>query len=117
MNIVTITLPPLRKLGQDILIIADHFLKIYNLEFKKRAKGFTESARKKLLEYPWPGNVRELSNCLERAMIFLENEYVDDTDLIISHPGQHQRTAEWTIPATGISLEEIERQLIVSAIE
>ncbi len=117
LNVVTLTLPPLRKLGKDILTIADHFLKIYNLEFKKRSKGFTEPAKKKLLEYSWPGNVRELSNCLERAMIFLENEWVDDTDLIISHLGQSQHTGEWTIPAAGISLEEVERQLIVSALE
>ena len=117
LNVVTLTLPPLRKLAKDIMIMADHFLKIYNLEFKKRSKGFTEPAKKKLLEYSWPGNVRELSNCLERAMIFLENESVDDTDLIISHLGQSQHTSEWSVPAAGISLEEVERQLIVSALE
>jgi transcriptional regulator with PAS, ATPase and Fis domain len=117
LNVVTLTLPPLRKLGKDILIIADHFLKIYNLEFKKRAKGFTEAAKKKLLAYSWPGNVRELSNCLERAMIFLENEWVDDTDLITSQLEQSQPTGEWIVPAAGISLQEVERQLIVSALE
>ena len=117
LNVVALTLPPLRKLGKDILMMADHFLKIYNMEFKKRARGFTEPAKKKLLEYSWPGNVRELSNCLERAMIFLENEWIDASDLVISNKELTRHPREWTIPAEGISLEDVERRLIVSALE
>ncbi|PXF59698.1 MAG: DNA-binding response regulator [Deltaproteobacteria bacterium] len=117
LNVVSLTLPPLRDLGEDILSIADHFLGIYNIEFKKQIKGFTGGARQALLGYSWPGNVRELSNCIERAMIFIEKEWIDEADLVIGHLGHTQNAQEWSVPHTGISLEEVERQLIISALK
>ena len=83
LNVVSITMPPLRASGEDLLIIADHFLKVFNVEFKKKVKGFTRLARHVLIGHSWPGNVRELSNCLERAMIFIKKDQIDDDDLII----------------------------------
>jgi DNA-binding NtrC family response regulator len=77
-------MPPLRELGDDILIIADHFVQLYSKEFKKQVKGFTESAEQVLLSHPWPGNVRELANCIERSMIFIDKERIDSKDLLIS---------------------------------
>ncbi|MCK5229023.1 MAG: sigma 54-interacting transcriptional regulator [Desulfobulbaceae bacterium] len=117
LNVVSLTLPPLCDLSEDILSIADHFLQIYNMEFKKQVKGFTEVARQALLNYSWPGNVRELSNCLERTMIFIEKEWIDAEDLVICHMEHTQNAREWSVPQTGISLEEVERQLIVSALK
>lgn len=118
LNVVSLTMPPLRDLGEDILIIADHFLRTYNMEFKKQVKGFTEVARQTLLSCPWPGNIRELSNCIERAMIFIEKEWIDEADLVVCHLKLKctQNAREWSVPQTGISLEEVERQLIVSAL-
>ena len=117
LDVVSIRLPPLRELGKDILIIADHLLTIFNIEFKKKIKGFTQSAKEALLAHTWPGNVRELSNCLERAMIFSENEQIDNPDLILSHPVHIKNGKEWEVPSTGILLEEIERELIISALK
>lgn len=119
LNVVSLTMPPLRDLGEDILIIADHFLRTYNMEFKKQVKGFTEVARQALLGCPWPGNVRELNNCIERAMIFIEKEWIDKADLVVCHLKLKctQNAREWSVPQTGISLEDVERQLIVSALE
>jgi transcriptional regulator with PAS, ATPase and Fis domain len=57
-------MPPLREMGEDILIISEFLLKLFNIEFKKAVKGFTDRARQILLSYPWPGNVRELSICI-----------------------------------------------------
>jgi transcriptional regulator with PAS, ATPase and Fis domain len=57
--------------------IAEHLLKRYNLEFKKRVKGFSTEARRGLLGHRWPGNVRELGNCIERAMIFAEKDQIE----------------------------------------
>ena len=84
LSVATLSLPPLRDLGNDILKIALHYVQVYNAEFKKRVQGFTESAEKALLSHSWPGNVRELANCIERAMIFVEREKIDSEDLIIS---------------------------------
>jgi transcriptional regulator with PAS, ATPase and Fis domain len=117
LNVVSLTLPPLRSLGEDVLLIAEHFLKIFNVEFKKKVKGFTSAAKSALLHYHWPGNVRELSNCLERAMIFVETEYVDEADLIITYPDDLKRPEAWIIPHNGISLEEVERKLMTSALK
>lgn len=83
LNVVTLSLPPLRDLGEDILKIALHFVRVYNTEFKKHIKGFTENAEKMLLSHSWPGNVRELANCIERAMIFIGKDKIDSSDLII----------------------------------
>jgi two-component system, NtrC family, response regulator AtoC len=119
LNVVTLTLPPLRTLGDDIATIAQHLLAVFNLEFKKKVQGFTPAAENKLLSYRWPGNVRELSNSIERAMIFVEGEEIDAPDLILSGIVQapSASTAEWEVPAEGIELETVERRLILSALE
>jgi two-component system response regulator HydG len=117
LNVVSLTLPPLRELADDVMLIAAHFLKVFNLEFKKRVKGFTSAAQKALLGHTWPGNVRELSNCLERAMIFIEKDRIDQADLVIGAPEQSSYGPEWAVPASGIALEEVERQLIISALQ
>jgi transcriptional regulator with PAS, ATPase and Fis domain len=116
LNVVSLLLPPLRELGEDVLIMADHFLKVFNMEFKKTVQGFTSSARKALLGYTWPGNVRELSNCLERAMIFVEKQWIDEADLVLGNPDQGPHGQEWAIPPKGIVLEDVERQFIISAL-
>ena len=116
LNVVSLTLPPLRDLADDIILIAAHFLKVFILEFKKKVKGFTPAAEKALLGYTWPGNVRELSNCLERAMIFIEKDWIDEVDLVIGAPEQSSYGQEWAVPASGIELEEVERQFIISAL-
>ena len=117
LNVAALDLPPLRELGQDILSIADHLLKLFSIEFKRRVEGFTPAARQKLVQYHWPGNVRELSNCIERAMIFLEHPQVDADDLTLQRPAKPSVGEAWQVPPTGLSLPEVERQLILSALE
>ncbi len=82
-NVVSVYLPPLREMGEDIILIAEHIVQEFNREFKKKVRGFTLEAKKKLLEYDWPGNVRELRNVIERAMIFVDKEYLDASDLVL----------------------------------
>lgn len=119
LNVVALTLPPLRTLGDDITTIAHHLLAVFNLEFKKRVKGFTPAAAEKLRGYRWPGNVRELSNSIERAMIFAQGDTLDAPDLILSGILQTPAAAEseWEVPAEGITLEAVERRLILSALK
>ena len=79
---VSIPLPPLRELGEDIMLIAERFVDLFNVQFNKRVKGFTTAARNALLAHGWPGNVRELSNCIERGMIFIDTSEIDRQDLV-----------------------------------
>jgi DNA-binding NtrC family response regulator len=66
---VPITIPPLRERGEDLLLLADHFLERFKREFHKPSLELTKGARTLLLTYAWPGNVRELQNAIERAAI------------------------------------------------
>ncbi len=117
LNVAALELPSLREMGSDVLLIADHLLKLFSIEFKRRVEGFTPAARKKMQRYHWPGNVRELSNCIERAMIFLEHSRVDAADLTL-HDDTAQSTEDaWQVPPTGLNLPEVERRLILSALE
>ena len=120
LNVVSVSLPPLREMKEDVITIATHLLKIFNIEFKKTVNGFSDDAKQAMLNYPWPGNVRELSNCLERAMIFIEKDRIDARDLTFFQAPSPQTAPahqNWTVPSNGIVLEDVERQLIISALE
>jgi len=69
LNVMQFRLPPLRERGEDILLLADHFLKHFRALMNKPARGFARAARQKLQAHHWPGNVRELRNVVERALI------------------------------------------------
>src|SRR5437867_3638201 len=69
LNVVQMRLPPLRERGQDILLLADHFLKVFGLSMNKPERSLSRGARTQLLNHQWPGNVRELRNVIERALI------------------------------------------------
>lgn len=73
-NVLPIVLPPLRERGDDVLLLADHFLNRYTRELRKDVRGFTDDVRRLLQEYPWLGNIRELENVVERAVILAEGE-------------------------------------------
>lgn len=82
-NVVSIELPPLRRMGRDALAIAVKVAQSYADEFGKSFEGFTAAAEEKLLAHDWPGNVRELRNVLERAMIFAKSPTLDAADLVL----------------------------------
>src|SRR5687768_15438474 len=69
LNVVQLCPPPLRERGADILLLAEHFLKVFNTSMGKHIRGIAPGARQKLLSHHWPGNVRELRNAMERAVI------------------------------------------------
>jgi DNA-binding NtrC family response regulator len=74
LKVVSINLPPLRERGDDILLLAEHFLELFNRKFKKHFRGFSGAVADLLIGYPWPGNVRELKNVLERAVLLDDGE-------------------------------------------
>jgi DNA-binding NtrC family response regulator len=81
LNVITISIPPLRERKEDIPLLVDYFLKKHRKVFKSRAAGVSEGALKLLTEYSWPGNVRELENTLVRAMILCGSEFIQPGDL------------------------------------
>ena len=74
---VPITIPPLRERGEDVLLLAEHFLARFRREFRKPGLELSEDARAKLRGYAWPGNVRELQNTIERASILADGDEID----------------------------------------
>jgi transcriptional regulator with PAS, ATPase and Fis domain len=118
LNVVTLTLPPLRELGDDVLALAENFIAIYNLDFKKKVAGLQAEAKKLLLTYHWPGNVRELRNVIERAMIFCDEPLLRPQDLSLPLPDTVKHApADFQLPPSGIQLEELEKSLLAQALQ
>jgi len=79
-NVISISLPPLRERGEDIPLLAAHFLELYGGRYRKPIKGFSGRAMKKMTEYGWPGNIRQLQNSVERAVIHTVGETAETVD-------------------------------------
>lgn len=83
LNVLPMTIPPLRQRPEDIPVLADHFLKRFNREIKKQIRGFTDGAMEELLTYAWPGNVRELENAVERAVVVCQGDLIRPSELVL----------------------------------
>jgi len=117
LNVLQVALPPLRARGGDIPALVGYFIDSYNTEFKKRVRGVTEDAMRRLQIYGWPGNIRELRNAVERAMLLGEaDELTAELFPVISGAGAHLTEAV-DLPPNGIDLEQLERSLVVQALE
>lgn len=81
LNVVKITVPPLRERGSDIELLSNVFLQQYRKAYKKKVKGFSPEAYESLCSYNWPGNVRELENKVKRAITMAEGKYITPQDL------------------------------------
>jgi transcriptional regulator with GAF, ATPase, and Fis domain len=81
LNVIPLHLPPLRQRGEDILLLADHFLRRFCTQKNREPLTFTPEARDLILTYPWPGNVRELENFMERLSILCEHDTIGVPDL------------------------------------
>jgi DNA-binding NtrC family response regulator len=81
LNVVPITLPPLRQRREDIPLLVEHFIAKYNREFVRKVKGFSAGATAALYQYDWPGNVRELENVIERAVALAQSETISLREL------------------------------------
>lgn len=81
LDVVRITLPPLRERKEDIPLLVNHFIRKYSQKFSKRIRGITKEALAALEKYSWPGNVRELENVIERAVVLEEGELITPSSL------------------------------------
>jgi DNA-binding NtrC family response regulator len=120
LNVVPITLPPLRQRRDDIPLLVEYFIAKYNREFNRSVKGFSAGATAALYQYDWPGNVRELENVIERAVALAQSETVSlrELPLDISVLGRDMME---DIQRAGLSLREargrFEKQYILSVME
>ena len=112
-NTIELAIPPLRERGNDILLLAEHFLALYSRKYKKAIHGLNREAGAKLMKYPWPGNVRELQHVLERAVILAEGAWLRPADFPL-YPAPRER-ADTTDDAGDLNLERLERKAIERA--
>jgi len=116
LQVMPIHLPPLRERRGDIALLASYFVDTYNREFKKKVRGISPEAISLLENYGWPGNIRELRNAIERAMLLIDREWIKPEDFTTLTRGVGA-PAQFQLPPDGINLEEVERQLVVQALE
>jgi DNA-binding NtrC family response regulator len=119
LNIIPITIPPLRSRRDDILPLVDYFTDKHSRASNRRIRGLTAAARNLFLNYAWPGNVRQLESAVERAILLCEGDEIDVEDLPVEIRQQDSPASNFSfkLPPEGISFEDLERSLIVQAME
>jgi len=127
LQVVPIYLPALRDRGQDILVLARHFIDYFNKECHKNVLGISKEAEQILLSHHWPGNVRELKNVIERAMILdIDNEILPEhlsPDILEGRPATSASSLTpvslegLVIPDSGLSIEDVENALVRKALD
>lgn len=126
LSAINIILPPLRERGNDVILLAEYFLKKFIKEYNVKKKKFTPDAYQKLLTYTWPGNVRELRNTIESAVlmsrgellkasdIHLKSSYTRDLSLI---PSPYKDKIILQFDISEFNMENIERAVIIEALK
>jgi DNA-binding NtrC family response regulator len=110
-NTIHIELPPLRERENDILVLADFFLKKYAFKYNKPNLKINQQTNDKLLKYPWPGNIRELQHTIEKAVILSETSIIKPEDIYLRHTSSMKSNDSVT------TLGEMEKQMIHQALE
>jgi two-component system response regulator HydG len=115
LNVLQLSLPPLRARGNDVLLLAQHFLARVASRTGRPVRGIDPNAAERLLAYPWPGNVRELHNVIERAVILTRHDHLTPADLPerLLQPRERASMIVGDEPSELVPLEEIERRYIL----
>lgn len=110
-NTVEIRMPALRERGDDIPLLAEHFLRLYGKKYKRPGMKIEKSVVNRLVKYHWPGNIRELQHTIERAVILNESDVIRSAELLIGSPTPKPR------PDKPVTLEEMEKQFILQSLD
>jgi len=110
-NTVEIHVPPLRDRLEDIPLISNHFLEIYQRKYKKAEMKISSDAFKKLKKYTWPGNIRELQHVIERSVIMSNSNVLNSSDFVLNI------SESSSLRANNLNLEEVEKQTIEHALK
>ena len=118
LNVIRVHLPPLRERPDDLLALAHHFLHRFAHEVGRPVRGFTDEALARIRSHAWPGNVRELHNTLERGVLMAEGPRIDAADLALPSRVEGELREGWRpdLPPGGMSLREVERELVLEAL-
>jgi len=118
-NVLSVDVPPLRERRDDIPILIDFFLRKHTRNTSRLVRGLMPDARRMLLDYGWPGNVRQLESAIERAILLCEGDLISIEDLPLEVRQESRPVSEsaFKLPAEGISFEDVERGLIMQAME
>ncbi|NIS69916.1 MAG: response regulator [Proteobacteria bacterium] len=126
LNVIPIHIPPLRERREDIPLLIDHFLRLFQTRYHRNIEKISEEAMDRMVNYPWPGNVRELENAVQRAVVLSRNSVIQAWDLPpeiqgqrretfpgVSHLGEGRSLGEEMKTIVG----EVEKRLIVEALD
>jgi DNA-binding NtrC family response regulator len=130
LSVIQIDMPPLRNRGQDVLLLAEHYIKVFGEGMRRRhIRGLTPEVAEAFRSYPWPGNVRELRNVIERALILEDDDLITTKYLppgiaqgtkrmvVGAQAGQGEPNGGFRLPTGGLALDEVEMSLVRQAIE
>ena len=119
LNVVSLTVPPLRERKSDILTLANHFINIYNNKLNCHVSGISEETSKAFFAHSWPGNVRELQHVIEHAMNIMSGQVIELGDLPanIGQPNNLQMGDDCTESIKESSLNHVERKYLIKALD
>ena len=125
LKVIPIEIPPLRDRVEDLLPLAEGFIRHFDRELRKSVEGLDENARALMKAYPWPGNVRELRNAIERGVLLSDGPMLTPEDLpseirSVGEPdgeARHANGETFRLPTAGVNLETLEREFVVQALE
>lgn len=118
LNVIPISIPPLRNRKEDVPLLIDYFIAIYSSQMGKPKMKISEKALNKMVNYKWPGNIRELQNIIERCVILSLGSVITEEILPIDITGtRYNVDKDFVLPEDGILLEDVEKNLIIQALE
>jgi DNA-binding NtrC family response regulator len=119
LNVIRLNLPPLRERGSDIATLANFFVAKYSQATGNRLIGISKPALKILMNFSWPGNVRQLESIIERGVLMAESDYIlpEDLPVEVHEEASHSGQLPFDLPAEGISIEELEKDIIIKAMD
>lgn len=112
-NTVEITVPPLRERGDDVLLLASHYLDLYIKKYGKRNLKMSKGVQRLLHSYSWPGNVRELAHSIERAVIMTDGSTIEPESILLSNQSQSKNQ----VSKSSLHIDEVEKQTIIKALK
>ena len=115
LQVMPIHLPALRERRGDVPLLASFFIDRFNSEFRKKVRGLSPAATEVLEQYQWPGNVREMRNAIERAMLLADRDRLEPQDFTTLT--RTVSPTQFKLPPEGVNIEDVERQLLVQALE
>ncbi|HVH68480.1 MAG TPA: sigma-54 dependent transcriptional regulator [Gemmatimonadales bacterium] len=125
--VIVLEVPPLRQRGEDVLLLAEHYLRAFNARYGKAVREISAPARAMMLHYPWPGNVRELSHVMERAVLWSRGPVLDVEHLSLTSPDHNasptpadeardSEADKAPLPPQGVDLAQWEKAMIERAL-